>query len=99
MPASTRATARPESTVEALRQRFLERSAADLILLYAYPQGVSREELGFLVHRLVGAAAIFGYPELSAAAAELEAALEEQVFDPALPTRPLAKALARILAD
>lgn len=99
MPALNRAKAGPGSTVEALRQRFLERSAADLILLYAYPEGIARDDLGFLAHRLTGAAGVFGYPDLSDAAADLEAALNARLPDSLLPTRPLARALATVLAS
>jgi HPt (histidine-containing phosphotransfer) domain-containing protein len=85
--------------VDSLRERFLERSAADLILIYAYPEDVSREELGFVAHRLAGAAAVFGYEEVHGAAAELEAALGERLPDETLPTRPLARALTQMLAS
>jgi HPt (histidine-containing phosphotransfer) domain-containing protein len=85
--------------VEVLLQRFLERSAADLILLCAYPDHVSREAVGFVAHRLAGAAGVFGYAEVGDAAAALEAALEQGVPDESMPVLPLAQALTAMLAD
>lgn len=99
MAPTNKANAVVTSSVDALRERFLERSAADLIIIYAYPVDVSREELSFVAHRLAGAAAVFGYDEVGGAAAELEAALEGHVSDDTLPTRPLARALTNILVN
>ncbi len=96
MAASTRRTARPYEVGEGLRRRFLARSAGDLVVLSAYPDGVSREELSFVAHRLAGAAGVFGFPALSQAAAELDAALAEQAPDVPARIARLAGALAAL---
>jgi HPt (histidine-containing phosphotransfer) domain-containing protein len=99
MAAPAKRQAHPDEIAEGVRQRFLERSAADLILVCAYPDGVSRAELSFVAHRLAGAAGVFGFPALSDAAAALEMALAEHTHDSVLPTRPLTRILVAMLAD
>lgn len=63
--------------LDALRQRFLHRAADDLAILLTHQagEGAGAEELKFTTHRLAGAAATFGFPAVSAAASEVEAAL------------------------
>lgn len=57
--------------LEALKRRFLERCSSDLIVLQRVmlvPEAVSSNDFKTLVHQMSGAAAVFGFPELSAAA-------------------------------
>lgn len=60
---------------EGLQQRFLRRAATDLEELLHYRSGRDGDAnaLKFIVHRLAGAAATFGFQEVSFAASSLEA--------------------------
>ena len=55
--------------LEALRGLFEERCRADLARLRAAP---GEEELAVTVHKLAGSAGSFGFPEISAVAADLD---------------------------
>lgn len=59
------------ATLAILRQRFLDRSAADLASLLGFGAegGAGEADLKFLVHRLAGAGATVGFPDISTAAA------------------------------
>lgn len=59
---------------EALREKFRERCARELARLSEPDLAV--EELRVLAHGLAGAGGTFGFPEVSAAAADLEEALD-----------------------
>jgi HPt (histidine-containing phosphotransfer) domain-containing protein len=92
-------TTDPAAALSDLKQRFLQRSADDLAKLLDYADGgaVSAEEIRYLVHRLAGAAGIFGFPALSDAAARLDAALvENAALDPEA-MRPLIADLEAVL--
>ena len=60
----------------ALRGRFLARAAEDLAWIRA-SGGAPAEELLARVHKLAGSGGVFGHPQVSAAAAAVEAALRE----------------------
>jgi len=62
------------TTLAALKQRFTGRAAQDLDVLIAFRDAPTADPatLKFTVHRLAGAAATFGFPALSEAAAALE---------------------------
>ena len=69
----------PADALEALRRRFIARAAEDLATLndHAASGAAAREKIRFLIHRLAGAAGVFGYGELSDAAARLDAAFAD----------------------
>lgn len=56
--------------LHALRAQFIDRCRADLVKLETLPEG--GEEMTLIVHRLVGAAGSFGFPEVSRVAAEID---------------------------
>ncbi|MBS0294788.1 MAG: Hpt domain-containing protein [Proteobacteria bacterium] len=67
-----------DERLQALKQRFLARSAGDLQVIaraLADPASVGRDDLRQVVHRLAGAAGTFGYAELSRIAGEADDAL------------------------
>lgn len=65
----------------ALRAKFLQRAGDDLAWLDA-TGGEPRDELLARAHKLAGAAGVFGYGEVSDAAAALEDAIREDApFD------------------
>ncbi|HTI68018.1 MAG TPA: Hpt domain-containing protein [Caulobacteraceae bacterium] len=90
-------TADPEAAIEALKQRFLARCETDLVRLQDYADGgqISNEELYYLVHRLSGAAGVFGFDAISALAGELEVVLLEGRT--VLPLQPLMGGLKDML--
>lgn len=55
--------------LEALRARFVERCRADLAVLKAAP---GEDELALTIHRLAGSAGSFGFPTISALAADID---------------------------
>ena len=59
-----------DDPLAALRARFLQRSRADLDLLRASP--LDRSAIAAVVHRLSGAAGMFGFPEVSRLAARVD---------------------------
>jgi len=59
---------------QALRERFLDRSAGDVETLKRERDPAA---LRLIVHRLAGAAGTFGYPDLSRDAGEIDDALVE----------------------
>lgn len=77
-------TGGPPTALDELRRRFRQRAAEDLAQILAYRDGrLPDGELRFVVHRLNGAAGTFGYPAVSAAAAQVEAGwLAGQEVDP-----------------
>ena len=62
------------AAIENLKQRFLDRSAAELHVLVDFQAGLSAdvEGLKYIVHRLAGTAATLGFADVSAAATRLE---------------------------
>lgn len=89
-------SADPAAALDALRLRFLARAAEDLATLRNQAESgeAALEEVRFLVHRLAGAAGVFGYAGLSDAAARLDAAFQ----DGADPGRPRIDAFIAELA-
>ena len=59
-----------------LRDRFVERSRADRVALSTAFDADDRGELRRLAHSLSGAGGLFGFPQISARAAELEHAVD-----------------------
>jgi HPt (histidine-containing phosphotransfer) domain-containing protein len=55
-----------------LREKFLLRCASDAALLADAGAGPATEEVRLTVHRLAGAAGVFGYHEISALARTLD---------------------------
>ena len=62
------------AAIENLKQRFVDRSAAELHLLLDFQAGRSADADGlkYVVHRLAGTAATLGFADVGAAAARLE---------------------------
>lgn len=60
-----------------LRAKFLERCLEDEALLTGGDPAAPSEELRMAVHRLAGAAGVFGYPQIS----ELARTLDDQLHD------------------
>ncbi|KQY91315.1 Hpt domain-containing protein [Brevundimonas sp. Root1423] len=58
--------------LEALRARFIERCRTDLAVLKAAPD---EAELALTIHRLAGSAGSFGFPTISAIAADIDMSL------------------------
>lgn len=77
-----------------LRERFIARSRGDREALVAAFERQDREALRRLAHSLSGAGGIFGFPEVSRRAAELE-----QAIDRALPFDTLRELLAALLDE
>ena len=66
-----------DDTMAALKVRFVARASEDLKTLEAHRKGPPLEPaaLRLVVHRLAGAAGLFGYPEISVLAGEIDGAL------------------------
>lgn len=84
-----------------LRAKFVERCRGELLAAQAFARRNQlapdeRGTLAAIAHRLAGTGGTFGYPDLSAAAAQLEAMLDADMA-PA-PAR-LRAALDRLLAE
>lgn len=67
--------------LEALRLQFVDRCRKELIVIetFAHCDGLEpadRDDLTGIAHRLAGSGGTFGYPELSAAATQLEILLD-----------------------
>ncbi len=62
------------AAIEHLKQRFLDRSAAELELLLDFQAGRSADADGlkYIVHRLAGTAPTLGFTDVGAAASRLE---------------------------
>lgn len=89
-----------DDRLQALKDRFLARSAGDLEVIEkarAEAQSVSREDLRQVVHRLAGAAGTFGYAELSRIAGEADDALVLNQADVSPELTRLAEALRAVL--
>src|SRR5690606_26482315 len=63
--------------MDELQGRFADRSAAEREELQAAWAADDRDVLKRLAHSLAGSAGLFGYPDLSNAARDLEAALDQ----------------------
>lgn len=87
------------NALEALRRRFLARSADDLQRLTAHLSGreLGPQDLRLLVHRLAGAAGTFGFPDLGRVARDLDGKMCETALTPA-DLMELASALGRLPA-
>lgn len=70
--------------MEALKRRFRQRAHADRESIGQAFARKDRSALLKLAHGLSGAAGIFGYAEISARAALVEDAIDEDVSEPAL---------------
>lgn len=87
--------------LEALRVQFIERCRNDIAALEPMTRRdasiqAARTELAGIAHRLAGSGGTFGYPEVSAAAAQLEARLDPE----SPPDHPgLSAALAQLLGE
>jgi HPt (histidine-containing phosphotransfer) domain-containing protein len=68
-----------DATMEALRQRFIARCAADLVQLREHQDGfrLSPEALRTIVHRMAGSAGLFGFAEIGALAGKLDGSLAD----------------------
>jgi len=89
-----------DARLQALKQRFLLRSAGDLEVIeraLSEPASVGREELRQVVHRLAGAAGTFGYAELSRIAGEADDALVLNQADVGPELARLAEGLKAVL--
>ncbi len=73
-----------EQQMAALRQRFLVRCRSDRAGLVAADASGDRAELKRLSHGLSGAGGIFGFPDVSRAASDLEKAVDANAGDPQL---------------
>jgi HPt (histidine-containing phosphotransfer) domain-containing protein len=82
-----------EERMAALRARFVERTRAEREELGAALGRMDLPEIRRLAHGLSGSAGIFGFPEISAAAAGLERAVDEEPE----AVGPAAKALLHLL--
>ena len=71
------------ATMETLRRRFIARAEDDLTRLREHRrhQTLERSELITIIHRLSGSAGLFGYPEISALAGEVETSLAQNSAD------------------
>jgi len=87
------------NALEALRQRFLARSADDLQRLRGHLGGreLAPQDLRLLVHRLAGAAGTFGFLDLGGVARDLDGKMCETALMPA-DLMELTSALGRLPA-
>jgi len=87
-----------DATMAALRERFVARCMTDCARLKAHLEGdiLAPPELRRAVHRLAGAAGMFGYAELGAVAGDLDAKLAASNDPSGLPR--LIEALAALNA-
>ena len=82
-----------------LRSRFIARGAEDLAGLRAHLAGARLDPtaLRFTVHRLSGAAGVFGYAEISDAAAEAEDDILENTDQADASLRTLVEVLGKLV--
>jgi HPt (histidine-containing phosphotransfer) domain-containing protein len=88
-----------ETSMAALRLRFIGRAREDLSQLRAYERhgAMNAEDLRALVHRLAGSAGLFGYPAISVLAGAVEDDLIETGAPASLPD--LMHALENAIAE
>ncbi|HEY1837016.1 MAG TPA: Hpt domain-containing protein [Rhizomicrobium sp.] len=81
-----------QSSMEALRLRFIARAGDDLLQLRTQAQkgAMTAEDLRALVHRLAGSAGLFGYPAISVLASAVEDDVIETGMSASLPDLMLA---------
>jgi HPt (histidine-containing phosphotransfer) domain-containing protein len=88
-----------KAALDALAQRFAGRCRDNRAELALAVEAKDRDALKHLAHKLVGAAATFGHPELTAAAAAVEDALDAGTWPDGRTLDRLDHALASVAVE